>query len=163
MGGDFGILTAVGLVVLIGALLALGRFYPGSGADVLDWKPTRSVEVEAELELDDVDQMLAAQNERRRRRGERERSLEEVELGVAAGLREQQDRLAAYRASLESSASAEEDLEELLAITNRRRVKRGLPELTADGLHAELAASSGRTQAPSPSGGDPGANSPADA
>src|SRR5437764_7476972 len=100
MGGDFGILTAVGLVVLIGALLALGRFYPGSGADVLDWKPTRSLETEAELELDDVDQMLAAQNERRRRRGERERSLEEVELGVAAGLREQQDRLAAYRASL---------------------------------------------------------------
>lgn len=163
MGGDFGILTAVGLVVLIGALLALGRFYPGSGADVLDWKPTRSLETEAELELDDVDQMLAAQNERRRRRGERERSLEEVELGVAAGLREQQDRLAAYRASLESSASAEEDLEELLAITNRRRVKRGLPALTADGLRAELAASPEPTPAASPSGGDPGANSPADA
>ena len=139
MGGDFGILTAVGLVVLIGALLALGRFYPGSGAEVLDWKPTRSLETEAELELDDIDQMLAAQNERRRRRGQPERSLEEVELGVAQGLREQQARLAAYRASLETDAAAEQDLEELLAITNQRRAKRGLPALTADGLRAELA------------------------
>ena len=139
MGGEFGILVAVGLVVLIGALLALGRFYPGSGADVLDWKPTRSVEVEAELELDDIDQMLEAQNERRRRRGERELSREDVELGVAQGLREQQARLDAYRASLESDTAAEQDLRELLAVTNRRRAKRGLPELTAEGLRAELA------------------------
>ena len=142
MGGDFGILVGVGLVLLVGALLALGRFYPGSGADVLDWKPTRSIEAEAELELDDIDQMLAAQNERRRRRGQPERSLEEVELGVAQGLREQQARLEAYRASLESDAAATEDLEELLAITNQRRAKRGLPALTAEGLRAELAGGS---------------------
>ena len=138
MGGDFGILTAVGLVVLVGALIALGRYYPGTGADVLDWKPTRSIETEAELELDDIDQMLEAQNERRRRRGERERSLEDVELGVAQGLREQQARLDAYRSSVKGDAEAEEDLADLLAVTNRRRAKRGLPELTAEGLRAEL-------------------------
>jgi hypothetical protein len=141
MGGDFGILVAVGLVLLVAGLLALGRYYPGSGADVLDWKPTRSVETEAELELDDIDQMLAAQNERRRRRGERERSLEEIELGVAQSLHEQHARQADYRASLEDSAEAARDLEELLAATNERRSRRGLPPLTAEGLRADLAAS----------------------
>jgi hypothetical protein len=141
MGGDFGILVVVGLALLVGALLALGRYYPGTGADVLDWKPTRSTETEAELELDDIDQMLAAQNERRRRRGERERSLEEIELGVAQGLREQHARQADYRASLEDSAEAARDLEELLAATNQRRSRRGLSPLTAEGLRAELAES----------------------
>jgi hypothetical protein len=141
MGGDFGILVAVGLALLVAALLALGRYYPGTGADVLDWKPTRSVETEAELELDDIDQMLAAQNERRRRRGERERSVEEIELGVARGLREQHARQASYRASLEDSAEAARDLEDLLAATNQGRTRRGLPPLTAEGLRAELAAS----------------------
>ena len=141
MGGDFGILVAVGLALLVGALLALGHFYPGTGADVLDWKPTRSVEAEAELELDDIDQMLAAQNERRRRRGEPERSLEEVELGVAHNLREQQQRQARYRSSLEASDEVDRDLAELLLVANERRARRGLPELTAEGLRAELAGS----------------------
>jgi len=62
----------VALAALIGAFLMIGKLYPGSGADVIDWKPTRSPEVEAELEVDDVEQMLEAQNERRRRSGRRE-------------------------------------------------------------------------------------------
>jgi hypothetical protein len=58
------------MILLIAAVLVLvARAYPGSGADLVDWKPTRSHEVEAQLELDDVEQMLAAQNEYRRRRG----------------------------------------------------------------------------------------------
>jgi len=62
--------VTVGMIVLIAAVLVLvARAYPGSGADLVDWKPTRSHEVEAQLELDDVEQMLAAQNEYRRRRG----------------------------------------------------------------------------------------------
>ncbi len=60
-------LGAVGLIVL--CLVLLARAYPGSGADLVDWKPTRSHEVEAQLEIDDVQQMIAAQNEYRRRRG----------------------------------------------------------------------------------------------
>ena len=60
-------LVAVGLIVV--CLVLLARAYPGSGADLLDWKPTRSHEVEAQLEIDDVQQMIAAQNEYRRRRG----------------------------------------------------------------------------------------------
>ena len=57
----------IGLIVLV--LVLLARAYPGSGADLVDWKPTRSHELEAQLEIDDVQQMLAAQNEYRRRRG----------------------------------------------------------------------------------------------
>jgi hypothetical protein len=59
----------VGFVVFV---LALGRFYPGSGADQLDWRPTRSPEVDARNELDDVDQMRAAIEDRRRARAARE-------------------------------------------------------------------------------------------
>ena len=66
---DFVLITVVmiGLIVLI--LVLIARAYPGSGADLVDWKPTRSHEVEAQLEVDDVQQMLEAQNEYRRRRG----------------------------------------------------------------------------------------------
>jgi hypothetical protein len=60
-------LGMLALVVIVLVLLARG--YPGSGADLLDWKPTRSPETEAQLELDDVKQMIDAQNEMRRRRG----------------------------------------------------------------------------------------------
>ena len=49
-----------------------------SVADLLDWKPTRSYETEAQLEVDDVQQMLDAQNEMRRRRGAPELSEEDV-------------------------------------------------------------------------------------
>ena len=66
---DF-ILLTLGLVALIvGVLVLLARAYPGSGADLVDWKPTRSYEDEARLESEDVQQMIEAQNEMRRRRG----------------------------------------------------------------------------------------------
>jgi hypothetical protein len=66
---DFILLTLgmVGFIVLL--LVLLARAYPGSGADLVDWKPTRSYETEAQLEVDDLDQMIEAQNAYRRRRG----------------------------------------------------------------------------------------------
>jgi hypothetical protein len=69
---DFILLTLglVGFIVLV--LVLLARAYPGSGADLVDWKPTRSYEDEARLETQDIQQMIEAQNEMRRRRGERE-------------------------------------------------------------------------------------------
>ena len=70
------------LLILFLIFLAIGKYHPVSGAEVLDWKPTRSPEVEAELELDDVQQMLEAQNERRRASGRPERSEEDVETQV---------------------------------------------------------------------------------
>ena len=70
------------LLILFGVFYAIGRWHPMSGAEVLDWKPTRSPEVEAELELDDIDQMLEAQNERRRKSGRPERTEDDVSMQV---------------------------------------------------------------------------------
>jgi hypothetical protein len=72
------------LLILFLIFLAIGKYHPVSGAEVLDWKPTRSPEVEAELELDDVQQMLEAQNERRRADGRAELSEQDVETQVHA-------------------------------------------------------------------------------
>jgi hypothetical protein len=65
----FVFLTIGMLVLIVGVLALIGHFYQGSSADLVDWKPTRSPEVEAQNEIDDVQQMLEAQNEMRRRRG----------------------------------------------------------------------------------------------
>jgi hypothetical protein len=75
--------TVLILVFFVGVLLLVGHFYPGSGADLLDWKPTRSYETEVKLEADDVQQMLDAQNEMRRRRGAPELTREELDQKVA--------------------------------------------------------------------------------
>ena len=61
-------LGLMGLLFLI--MLALARaFREQSVADLLDWKPTRSYEVEAQNEVDDIQQMIDAQNALRRKRG----------------------------------------------------------------------------------------------
>ncbi|MGI8461424.1 MAG: hypothetical protein ACR2OC_07290 [Solirubrobacterales bacterium] len=74
------LLVTVGFIGFIALLLVLlARAYPGSGADLVDWKPTRSHEAEAQLEMDDVAQMLEAQNKYRRRRGEREITEDDAE------------------------------------------------------------------------------------
>jgi len=93
----FGISMLVILIVLIGIFLALGKWYPGSGADVLDWTPTRSYEDEVRLELEDVDQMLEAQNERRRRSGRPEISEDSIRTEVETEEREQAERAAEFR------------------------------------------------------------------
>lgn len=66
---DFVLLSLAMVALIVVCLVLLARAYPGSGADLVDWRPTRSHELEAQLELDDVEQMLEAQNEYRRRRG----------------------------------------------------------------------------------------------
>jgi hypothetical protein len=71
-----------GLALLVGLLVLVARLYPGSGADLLDWGPTRSYEQEIELENQDVEQMLEAQNAYRRRKGQAELSEEEMRRGV---------------------------------------------------------------------------------
>ncbi len=74
------ILISFGLVAgLVLVLVLLARAYPGSGADLLDWKPTRSYETEAMLELDDVQQMIDAQNAYRRKRGAPELTEEDAQ------------------------------------------------------------------------------------
>jgi hypothetical protein len=80
---EFTLFVLFGLVVVLGIFLAIGKWYPGSGAEQVDWRPTRSPEVEAELELDDVDQMLEAQNARRRASGRPERTEADIRAQVA--------------------------------------------------------------------------------
>ena len=69
---------AVVAIFVIGTIL-LGLYSKRSALEILDWKPTRSPQVEAENEVDDVEQMIEAQNEIRRRKGKPERTLEDVE------------------------------------------------------------------------------------
>ena len=74
----FPLIVLAGVGIAIGTLVLVARFYPGSGADLLDWRATRDYETEIELEMEDVQQMLEAQNEYRRRRGERELTEDDV-------------------------------------------------------------------------------------
>jgi hypothetical protein len=71
------------LAFMIGVLVVVGHFYPGSSADLVDWKPTRSPDVEAQNEIDDIRQMMEAQNELRRRRGAPEMTEADLERWVA--------------------------------------------------------------------------------
>jgi hypothetical protein len=78
------LLGTVGIIAfIVGVLVIVGHFYPGSSAGLVDWYPTRSPEVEAQNEIDDIRQMMEAQNEMRRRRGAPEMTEEELQAGVA--------------------------------------------------------------------------------
>jgi hypothetical protein len=102
MDGFVFVILGCGAAVLV-VLIAVGKWHPMSGADVLDWKPTRSLETEIELELDDVDQMIEAQNERRRRTGRPEITEESVRTDVETAQREADERRARYQQGREPS------------------------------------------------------------
>ncbi len=75
----FTLVSTVIVFALFVTVILLGVFSKRSALEILDWKPTRSPQAEAENEIDDLEQMVAAQNELRRRRGKPERTLEEIE------------------------------------------------------------------------------------
>jgi hypothetical protein len=75
----FTVVSAVSVFAFLATTILLGVFSKRSALDILDWKPTRSPQVEAENEIDDVAQMIEAQNEIRRRRGKPDRTLEDIE------------------------------------------------------------------------------------
>jgi len=79
----FPLIVLGGIAVAVGLLVLLAKLYPGSGADLLDWGPARSYEHEIELEMQDVDQMIEAQNAYRRKRGAPELTEDEVRESVA--------------------------------------------------------------------------------
>jgi hypothetical protein len=89
-----GMILGLPLLILTIALLA-GHFNQDGYAELLDWKPTRSPEREVELELGELDQMLAAQNRYRRERGLPERSLDEVSRQAWANFNRYGELLAA--------------------------------------------------------------------
>jgi hypothetical protein len=74
--------TVAVLVFIVGVVVVVGHLYPGDDADLVDWFPTRSPSIEVQNELDDVRQMLEAQNEMRRRRGAKELTEADIEARV---------------------------------------------------------------------------------
>lgn len=117
MGGEIFVWVMVGIfVVLIVLILLLGLFYPGTGAEQLGWRPTRSPETEAQNEIDDLAQMLEATNAKRRARGAGD--LDERQLH--ARLREDD----ALRQSLRGDAGAEEEMRQLREARELRAARR---------------------------------------
>jgi hypothetical protein len=86
----FPIIVLAGVGVVVAALVLIARLHPGSGADLLDWRPSRSYEAQVELEMEDVQQMIDAQNAYRRKRGMPELTEDDVRQSVA---REKQQEL----------------------------------------------------------------------
>jgi hypothetical protein len=74
--------TVAVLLFVVGVVVVVGHFYPGADAELIDWFPTRSPAVEVQNEIDDVRQMLEAQNEMRRRRGAPELTEADIESRV---------------------------------------------------------------------------------
>ena len=129
-GGPLALFMICLLVGLIVFILLLGQFHPKSGSQILDWKPTRSPEVEAQNEVDDVAQMLAGVNARRRARGQRELTERGLEQEVRAEQRAQSERRDAYL--------LDSELQDVLDARNARRRRRGEPEMTLAELRASL-------------------------
>ncbi len=70
------IILGIVAFVLI-AVVALGVFYPGSGAAQVGWRtPREHADAEAARDFEDLEQMLEAANSRRRARGEQELTVE---------------------------------------------------------------------------------------
>jgi hypothetical protein len=82
MGDAFTVVFGGTLAFFVLLVLFLGVFSKRSALDILDWKPTRSPEVEAQNEIDDIAQMIEAQNEMKRRRGAPEITEEEIQARV---------------------------------------------------------------------------------
>jgi hypothetical protein len=117
------VMVGIFALLVIGVIL-LGVFYPGSGAEQLDWKPTRSAEVEYQNEIDDLAQMTEAVNARRRARGAEELT----EEGLRAEVAEEARRMVESR----EGGLVEQEIAQLLEATNARRAARGLPPLTRE-------------------------------
>ena len=131
MGGELFAYVMAGIfVAMVVLILLLGAFYPGSGAEQLDWKPTRSDEEESANEVDDVAQMLEATNERRARRG----LAPLTEEGITQRVHEDKREIAKMR----EQHTLDLELEQVLEARNERRRKRGLPEMTLDELRESL-------------------------
>ena len=126
----FAVIILGGVAALAVALYLIGRFFPGSGAEQLDWKPARSYDQKVLAEIEDLDQMLEATNARRRRRGEPELTEHALHQRVREDMTEAQKAREAHL--------AEEDLQQLLDAKNERRRRRGQPPVTLEEVKAEV-------------------------
>lgn len=138
-------------IVILGAIAALilwvwllGRYFPGSGLEQLGMRNAREITEDREaLEAEDLSQMLAAHNERRRRRGKPEMTVNDIEMQVATDVRELRGRRESYM--------ADRELDQLLEATNARRRARGEPERTREEVKREFG--DGAADPPAPTSG----------
>ena len=127
----FAVVILSGIVVVVVSVWLLGRFYPGSGLEQIGMRTAREIaETRETLEAEDLEQMLAAHNARRRARGEAEVTAYDLEMRVAGEVREQQRARERYL--------ADRELDQLLEATNARRRARGLPERTREQVREEF-------------------------
>jgi hypothetical protein len=85
--------VVAGLAALVLVFWLLGRYYPGSGLEQLGLKSARELAERREaLEAEDLDQMVAAHNARKRDRGEPEVTADELEARVLRELDEERRR-----------------------------------------------------------------------
>jgi hypothetical protein len=133
------------LVGLILWLILVGKASSRRGLEeAMGWKSAHDViERREALDAEDVNQMIAARNERRRARGEREVSLDEMEFKISQELREQTQRRERFAADWREQQLGDRDLDELLEATNARRRARGLPERTREQVQREFGGASG--------------------
>lgn len=126
---SFALIVIVVIVLLVTAVVLIGILFPGSGADQLDWRQTRSAELEFTNEIDDLEQMEAAVNAKRRARGAAEISHVELKAEIDRDLAGEQD-----------AALEREELGELLEARNAMRRKRGEAEQTLEEFERSLLA-----------------------
>jgi hypothetical protein len=127
----FALVLAGGLAAVILWIWLLGKYYPGTGLEQVGLRSAREItETRESLEAEDLEQMLAAHNARRKARGEREVTVAELELRVMEDVRERRRRRDEYL--------ADRELDQLLEATNERRRARGLPERTREQVQREF-------------------------
>jgi len=127
----FAVVIVCGIAGVVFCVWLIGRFYPGSGLEQLGMKTAREIsETRESLEAEDLQQMLAAHNARRRARGEKEVSESDMELRVAADMRAVAQSREAYM--------ADRELDQLLDVTNARRRAKGLPERDREQVRREF-------------------------
>ena len=130
----FTLIVSVSMLLIVLAVLALGLWHPRSGADVLGWKPTRSPEVEYQNDIDDVAQMIAAQNALRARHGKTAKTEDQVSEEVRRHQRELADYADRYWADQRADRSTNLGLVvyEKPTCSNCRRLARLLTERGVD-------------------------------
>lgn len=129
----FAIVLLAGLAALILWVWMLGRANQSRGMEQLGLRSARQItEDREELEAEDLAQMLEAHNSRRRRRGEADMSVADLERRVMDDRAEQDRRRQEYL--------ADRDLDQLLEATNARRRARGLPERSREDVRHEFGA-----------------------
>jgi hypothetical protein len=127
----FAIVLLVGLGCLVLWVWMLGRSSHRRGLEQIGLRSARQITEDREsLEAEDLAEMLEAHNARRRRRGEADVTVADLEARVAHDVSEQLRRREEYL--------ADRELDELLEATNARRRARGLPERTREDVRREF-------------------------